>query len=97
MRSGHSPWKTAIAAELAILLDITDNQALKAVNAVFYTMKDALLHGERVEVYGLGTLKWRTTKARRHYLSLYDSMETLPQRNHVIFKPSQSLLRFINQ
>jgi len=89
-------WKQPIADELTVLLDISQPKARAAVNAVFYSIKAALLRGEEVRVLGFGILRWHSTPPRKRYIPVHRGTSSFPKVNTVIFKPSTVLQRFIN-
>lgn len=56
--------KTELVSSVAEKAEITKKDAEKAVNAVFASIEEALVNGEKVQLVGFGTFEVRNRKAR---------------------------------
>ena len=56
--------KTELVSSVAEKAEITKKDAEKAVNAVFASIEEALVDGEKVQLVGFGTFEVRNRKAR---------------------------------
>jgi DNA-binding protein HU-beta len=57
--------KQELIAAVAEQADFTKKDADKAVNAIFDTIENSLIKGEKVQVIGFGTFEIRQRKARK--------------------------------
>lgn len=57
--------KSELIEALAVRIDVPKKRAEDIVNAVFDSMKDALLDEERIEVRGFGSFSIRHYKAKK--------------------------------
>ena len=56
--------KTELIAEVAKKAGLTKVQAEAAVNAVVDSMTDALVNGDKIQLFGFGTFEVKELKAR---------------------------------
>lgn len=70
-------------------------KSAEIVRAVFRSIVNALLRGERVCVYGLGKFEVRYRKEKR-YGDLFLGPRMTPGKNYVHFTPSWELRRSLN-
>lgn len=71
-------------------LKLTQNEAVKVVNATLSTITDALLKGQRVEIRGFGSFNFRVTKPRVGRNPNNPTVDVqIPARTTIKFKPSK--------
>ncbi|MCZ6634418.1 MAG: integration host factor subunit beta [bacterium] len=84
--------KADLAKILADDLDCKNTQAKQAVDVLFETLADAIIHGERIEIRGFGSWEVKKTNARPRARNPRTGAEVyVPARRKVRFKPGKIL------
>jgi len=68
--------------------------ASACVDAIFNTLAEALVKGEKVEIRGFGTFSVKEVKARKSSITLNGNDE-VPAHGRIVFKPSDKLRRAV--
>ncbi len=102
--------RKTLAREVCTVLELPyhdlDRKPCLPVNAIFSTITKALRRGESVKVDGFGIFEVRTRAPTRCPVSWFYGVKThtpyrtiidLPEKQFVIFKPSKTLLRSLNE
>ncbi|MCD7839977.1 MAG: HU family DNA-binding protein [Erysipelotrichaceae bacterium] len=76
--------------------DLTKKEAESLVDAVFDTMTDSLLSGDKVLISGFGTFKVNDRKARKGVSPKTKEPMIIPASRTVSFKPSNRLKDAMN-
>lgn len=84
--------------ELAMqTMHVTRDQAEKALDGVFATLKRAIVEGDgKVPVEGVGTFRLKTTKARKLKNPFNGQEMDIPARKKVAFKASADMMVALN-
>lgn len=81
-------------------------EAWEIVNAIFITIRDALLRGEEVRISGFGIFKVREMPAYKGYRyfypylrkkGLHSEMWEFPARKKIVFQPSSVLKTLVRE
>jgi len=89
--------KADLVARISEELDLPKKKAEEGVNIFFEAIKEALLKGERVEIRGFGSWRWRKRKSRLGRNPKTGSTVKVPAKKVLYFKPSKILKELINK
>ena len=83
--------KTEMIAKVAKDAGLTKDQASKAVNAVFDSMKDALAAGDKVQLIGFGTFSVKHCAAKKAKNPRTGEEKMVPATDRPKFTAGQAL------
>ena len=83
--------KSELIEEVAERIDVPKNRAEAIVNAVFDSMKEALLGDERIELRGFGSFSIRNYEARTGRNPRTGDTVKVPPKKSVHFKVGKEL------
>lgn len=89
--------KADLVAKVSQELSLPKKKAEEGVNIFFSTIKEALLKGERVEIRGFGSWRWRKRKGRIGRNPKTGTKVKVPAKKILYFKPSKLLKELINK
>lgn len=92
--------KKAIANEIKDVLGFPswkEGESYRTISIILRVIVQALYDGERVQIEGFGTFFVRKRKALNKRVYWSRRLLKIPAKFHVVFQPSPSLLRYINQ
>jgi integration host factor subunit beta len=89
--------KADLVARISEELGLPKKKAEEGVNIFFEAIKEALLKGERVEIRGFGSWRWRKRKSRLGRNPRTGSTVRVPAKKVLYFKPSKILKELINK
>lgn len=88
--------KSELVASVAEQAGLTKKDAEKAVNAIFASVQDALVKGEKVQIIGFGTFEVRTRAARKGRNPQTGKPLNIPASNNPVFKAGKALKDAVN-
>lgn len=88
--------KTELAANVAEKSGITKKDADHILNAVFETIKQALVEGDKVQVIGFGTFEIRSRSARKGRNPQTGEEIDIPASKLPSFKAGKALKEAVN-
>jgi len=88
--------KTEMVARVAQECDLSDGEALEAVDAVIEAIRSALVRGEEVRIAGFGVFEARTRSARVARNPSNGEMVRIPERRVVRFRPGKMFREIVN-
>ena len=80
----------SIKIKSIMIKGIPVRDASACVDAIFKTLAEALIKGEKVEIRGFGTFSVREVKARKSSITL-NGNDKVPAHGRIVFRPSQKL------
>lgn len=89
--------KADLVAKVSQELSLPKKKAEEGINIFFSTIKEALLKGERVEIRGFGSWRWRKRKGRIGRNPKTGNKVKVPAKKILYFKPSKLLKELINK
>ncbi len=88
--------KAELVAKIAQELNLPKKTAEDGVNIFFQTLKEALLSGEKVEIRGFGSFRFRQRGSRLGRNPRTGKLVKVPAKKVLYFKPSNLLKKLIN-
>lgn len=88
--------KSELVASVAEQARLTKKDAEKAVNAIFASVQDTLVKGEKVQIIGFGTFEVRTRAARKGRNPQTGKPLNIPASNNPVFKAGKALKDAVN-
>lgn len=88
--------KSELVASVAEQAGLTKKDAEKAVNAIFASVQDTLVKGEKVQIIGFGTFEVRTRAARKGRNPQTGKPLNIPASNNPVFKAGKALKDAVN-
>ena len=89
--------KAALVEEVAHVAGLTKKRAEIIVDTVFGNIVEALQHGEKVELRGFGSFRFRRREPRRGRNPRTGDRVDVPPRRVPYFKPGKELKELINR
>jgi len=88
--------KTELIANVADKAGLTKKDAEKAVNALFATVQEALVEGDKIQVIGFGTFEVTERKARTGRNPQTGAAIQIPASKNPVFKAGKALKDAVN-
>ncbi len=88
--------KTELAANVAERAGLTKKDADKVLNAVFESIKSALVEGDKVQIIGFGTFEIRERAARKGRNPQNGAEINIPASKLPSFKAGKALKESVN-
>jgi DNA-binding protein HU-beta len=88
--------KSELVASVAEQAGLTKKDAEKAVNAIFTSVQDTLVKGDKVQVIGFGTFEVRTRAARKGRNPQTGAAIEIPESKNPVFKAGKALKDAVN-
>lgn len=88
--------KSELVASVAEQAGLTKKDAEKAVNAIFASVQDTLVKGEKVQVIGFGTFEVRARAARKGRNPQTGDTIEIPESKNPVFKAGKALKDAVN-
>ena len=89
--------KTELVASVADKAGLTKKDAEKAVNALFFSVEEALVKNEKVQMIGFGTFEVKAREARKGRNPQTGAEITIPASKNPVFKAGKALKDAINK
>lgn len=89
--------KADLVNKIAKEMDISKQDAELGVSHFFDIIKEALMHGEEIELRGFGSFRFRKREARSGRNPRTGEPVQVPSKKVLYFKPSKLLKNQINQ
>ena len=89
--------KSELVASVAEVAELTKKDAEKAVNAVFASVRKALVEDDKVQIIGFGTFEVRTRAARKGRNPQTGETIEIPASKNPVFKAGKALKEAVNQ
>ena len=89
--------KHELVASVAEVAELTKKDAEKAVNAVFASVKEAIVEDDKVQIIGFGTFEVRTRAARKGRNPQTGETIEIPASKNPVFKAGKALKEAVNQ
>lgn len=89
--------KAELVTKIAEELNLPKKTAEDGVNLFFQTIKEALLRGEKVEIRGFGSFRFRPRGSRIGRNPRTGKLVKVPPKKVIYFKPSPLLKNLINK
>jgi integration host factor subunit beta len=89
--------KAEFIESLAQSLGQNKQETERVLEVVVDGLRDALLHGEKLDLRGFGTFKVRESKARQARNPRTGEVVYVPAKRVAVFKPSKELLSSLNK
>ena len=90
-KGGNKMNKTQLVSEVATKTGLTKADSEKAVNAVFESMSNALVSGNKIQLIGFGSFEPVTRAARSCRNPKDGTLMTIPETKTVKFKVGKNL------
>ncbi|MDQ0203436.1 MULTISPECIES: HU family DNA-binding protein [Pectinatus] len=88
--------KSELVASVAEQAGLTKKDAEKAVNAIFASVQDTLVKGEKVQIIGFGTFEVRARAARKGRNPQTGDTIEIPESKNPVFKAGKALKDAVN-
>nr|WP_221300561.1 HU family DNA-binding protein [Pectinatus brassicae] len=88
--------KSELVASVAEQAGLTKKDAEKAVNAIFASVQETLVKGDKVQVIGFGTFEVRTRAARAGRNPQTGETIQIPESKNPVFKAGKALKDAVN-
>lgn len=90
--------KAELITQISKKTDLEKDDSKKALDAIFKTITEAIVGGEKVQIMGFGSFEAKPTKERMG-INPQNPTEriVIPARKKVSFKPSTTLKEAINK
>ena len=88
--------KAELIAAVAEKTGLSKKDADKAVSAVFESVKDALVAGDKVAVFGFGTFEVRERAERKGRNPKTGEVVTVPACKYLAFVPAKAVKEALN-
>ncbi len=88
--------KSELVDAISIKINVPKKRAEDVVNAVFESMKDALLEDDRIEVRGFGSFSIRERKAKKGRNPRTGEQVFVDKKKSVHFRPGKELRAIVD-
>lgn len=89
--------KTELVASVAEKAGLTKKDAEKAVSALFASVEEELIKGEKVQIIGFGTFEIKAREERKGRNPQSGEEITIPASKNPVFKAGKGLKDAVNQ
>lgn len=89
--------KTELVTSVAEKAGLTKKDAEKAMNALFASIEEALIEGDKVQIIGFGTFEVKEREARKGRNPRSGEEITIPASKNPVFKAGKSLKDAVNK
>lgn len=89
--------KTELVASVAEKAGLTKKDAEKAVSALFTSVEEELIKGEKVQIIGFGTFEIKAREERKGRNPQSGEEITIPASKNPVFKAGKGLKDAVNQ
>ena len=89
--------KSELVASVAEQAGLTKKDAEKAVNAIFTSVQDTLVKGDKVQVIGFGTFEVKAREERKGRNPQTGAEITIPASKNPVFKAGKALKDAVNK
>ncbi len=89
--------KTELVTSVAAKTGFKKNEAEKAVNAIFASIEEALVSGDKVQIIGFGSFEVRSREARTGRNPKNNEVITIPASKSPVFKAGKSFKDSVNK
>ena len=88
--------KSELIEAISIKIDVPKKRAEDVVNAVFESMRDALLNDDRIEVRGFGSFSIRERKAKKGRNPRTGEQVFVDKKKSIHFRPGKELRSIVD-